>query len=67
MLFGLDADIYRLAWEPVSLNALLRELPEVAEEKVRGALDGLIRKKLMICLGGKYLSLAVTESSPVPA
>ena len=59
ILLGLNASIYRLAWEPVSLVELLNKLPDYTEEAIREVLEDLIRKKLMIFLSGKYLALAV--------
>ena len=64
MLLGLSAKIYRLAWEPVSVEALRKKLLEVSEEEIRQALDDLISKKLMIFLSGKYLALAVFSTGP---
>ena len=62
LLTGLAAEVYRLAWEPASLDSLLKQLPESSEEEIRGILDDLVGRKLMLFLGGKYLALAVPKS-----
>ncbi len=58
-LTGLDAAIYRLAWTPVTLKALRERLPDVSAEQLEACLQELIDRKLMVCLSGRYLSLAV--------
>ena len=58
-LMGLSAQIYRLAWEPVSLNSLTEKIPGYTEEKIKKTLDSLVSRKLMLSLSGKYLALAV--------
>ena len=63
LLSGLHAEIYRLAWEPISPAALLERLPEPSEKDVKGILDDLIARKLMLFLSGKYLALAVLNES----
>ena len=62
MILGLAARIYRLAWKPVSLRTLVKNLPDITEEKIRQTLDDLIRRKLMVCLSDRYLALAVDHS-----
>ena len=59
ILIDLSAEIYRLAWEPVSLASLMKKLPDHTETEIKETLDLLIRQKLMIFLSGKYLALAV--------
>ena len=59
ILFGLAAEIYRLAWEPVSTKDLAERIPNCTEEKVRITCDNLVADKLMVFLSGKYLALAV--------
>ena len=61
MLIGLSAKIYRLAWEPVSLQSLLKNLPGYEEKEIRETLDLLVSQKLMIFMSGKYLALAVAR------
>ena len=61
-LSGLYADVYRLAWEPVSLASLLEQLPESSEEEIEGILDDLVARKLMLFLSERYLALAVRSS-----
>ena len=63
LLTGPVAEVYRLAWEPVSLAFLLEQLPESSEEEVQGILDDLVARKLMLFLSEKYLSLAVKNGS----
>ena len=63
ILVGLNARVYRLAWEPVSFDTLVKKLPGVEEAMIREALENLISKKLMVFISGKYLALAVMASA----
>jgi len=58
LLIGLTANVYREAWEPVSLQALCKKFPERSEEEIRKCLDYLVERKYMLYLSGKYLALA---------
>ena len=62
LIVGLMAKIYRIAWEPVSFETIMRRLPGSEEKEIKNSLNYLIRNRLMIFLSGKYLSLAVINT-----
>ncbi len=57
-LTGLRARLYRLAWEPVSLQNIYKALPDDSEEEIQSCLNDLVSRKLMIFLSNRYLALA---------
>ena len=57
-LTGLRVRLYRLAWEPVSLQNIYKALPDDSEEEIQSCLNDLVSRKLMIFLSNRYLALA---------
>ncbi|WP_026528692.1 RiPP maturation radical SAM C-methyltransferase [Butyrivibrio sp. VCD2006] len=60
MLTGIQSEIYRLAWGPVSYKKICEELGDkYSEDEIKEALNILTDSNLMLYLSDRYLALAL--------
>jgi len=63
-LQGAEAELCSVCDAPASLRTIMEKLGErYPEQRIREAIDWMLERSFLICLGGKYLCIALPEAA----